>query len=844
MRRLRSLGFLFAAALAGLVLDASPSKADVDGAALVRVLGPRAQQAFAPRGAPGVGALVRLPPGTRASDVGLLPAAPGLGRLYGSPTRLLSFADAHPGLAMEVVPPLRALLDTAARFVEATSATARGLDGSGALVGVADTGLDVTHADFIDAQGHSRVAWLLDLSAAPRGKYPDLEKQYGTLNSNGKVIFGAIWSGADLDAAMAARASNLPQDEVGHGTLVTSCAAGNGEQGRSRYSGIAPGAGIVVARVAAAGSESIGNDDLLRGVSFLFDRADAMKLPIVVNLSIGSDFGPHDGSLDWEQALGSHVGAAHPGHALVVAAGNSGSIVDTPVHQSVRVSPSETTYVSMPTNGATNAGVEVWVAMRAGADLKVGLDGPDGTWIAPVSAGQSGGKTAGGYTAGVYNGSAPAGSPVPAGALGAVVIWQGAWPTGTYNVTLSGTGTADLYAEGTGDLAAGGAVGFAFGVRESTVTLPATNPTIIGVGCTINKAQWVSIERVQLGLAVPDLDSAGGLPSADGSTRDPIPGEPCWFSGAGPTLAGVQKPEIMAPGAAVIGAMSAQATPGGAASLFTNPACPTKPGQPRDPYCQQIDPTHGVSFGTSFSSPVVAGAVAVLLQNDPTLTQSDVLAALQGGAHRLRGAAPFSDQSGVGEVDVLGAVEAADRTHNASLALPVRAASWLTPGGDFFLADGSTTMQVIVELRATAAGPGPPPLADGFADGRLVPYALVDGQAEAFAVQSFARRGPGVWVATVSLPAGLGGSTLTLGATFDGADVVAPRSIPIATDAWSARYTGSARGGCSVGAKEAALPWWSVAAGLLAASLLARRRGTANAASVDANGGPGSPVRT
>jgi subtilisin family serine protease len=809
----------------------------VDGAALLRMLGPRAQQAFAPTGAPGVGALVRLPSGTRASDVGLLPAAPGLARLYGTPAKLLAFADAHPGLPMEVVPPLHALLDTAGVFVEATTATARGLDGTGALVGVADTGLDVTHADFLDAQGHSRVKWLLDLSAPPRGQYPALEKKYGTLDGNGNVTYGAVWQGSDLDAAMAAHSSNLPQDEVGHGTLVTSCAAGNGEQGTSPFRGIAPDAQLVIARVAAAGSESIANDDLLRGVSFLFDQADAMKMPVVVNLSIGSNFGPHDGSMDWEQALASHVGAAYPGHALVVAAGNYGSIVDTPVHQSVRVSPTETMSVPIPLAAPANGGVQVWVAMHEGAALQVGLDGPDGTWISPVQAGQSGGKTTANYTAGVYNGSGSSGSPVPSGSLGAVAIWQGVIPAGTYNITLSGTGSADLYLQGTGDLAPDGSVGFTYGVRESTVTLPATNGSLIGVGCTINKTEWVSVQGVQLGLAVPDLDTAGGLPGADGGSRDPLGGEPCWFSSAGPTLTGLQKPEIMAPGAAIVGALSAQALPGGAASIFTNPSCPTKAGQPSDPYCQQIDATHGVSFGTSFSSPIVAGAAAVLLQNDPTLTQGDVLAALQGGVHKLRGAAPFADQSGVGEVDVLGAVEAADRMRNPSTALPVLSASWLTPGGDFFLADGSTPMQVILELRAASTGSGPPPVADGFSEGRLVAYALVGGQPQQGAVQSLVRRGPGVWVATAVLPPGLGGQTLTLGATFDGAEIVGPVQMPIAVDAWSAGYPASVTGGCGPGPapRDAGL----VSAMVILMVALARGRRSVNAERILASGGTG-----
>ena len=53
---------------------------------------------------------------------------------------------------------------------------------------------------------------------------------------------------------------------------------------------------------------------------------------------------------------------------------------------------------------------------------------------------------------------------------------------------------------------------------------------------------------------VPLLDSAGGAPNAGGLTRVPIDGEPCWFSSAGPTLTGIAKPDIMAPGAAIVGA--------------------------------------------------------------------------------------------------------------------------------------------------------------------------------------------------------------------------------------------------------------------------------------------------
>ena len=388
-----------------------------DGAALVRLLGPRALDAFTVpgAGARGIHARVVLPPGTSGAAVGLTDMAPGVARLSGTPSTLLAFADAHPDLRLEVAPPLHILLDTAAVFVAATGPIAKGMDGSGTLVGIADTGIDVTHPDFLDAQGHTRIAWLLDLSAPPRGVHADLEQKYGTPAmadasgaAVGPVVDGAVWSAADLDAAMANVGSvALPQDEFGHGTLVSACAAANGIADASPYRGIAPGATLLVARITAAGTDAIDIDDVLRGVGFLFDRADAMGEPVVVNLSLGTDFGPHDGTTAWEQTLAGYVGPDHPGRALVAAAGNTGSIAPadaTLVHQNVHVNDGTTTRLPIPAMQSLDGGVQVWVAMHAGAALRVGLDGPDGTWIAPVAPGDSGGKSTKEYSAAVQNG--------------------------------------------------------------------------------------------------------------------------------------------------------------------------------------------------------------------------------------------------------------------------------------------------------------------------------------------------------------------------------------------------------------------------------------------------------
>jgi MYXO-CTERM domain-containing protein len=808
-------------ALSVLLPGAAAAGGPPHAASVVRVLGPSAERIFAPVSGQ-IGALVAVPPGQRAEDLGLSPVVPGIARLRGSGAELLAFTSAHPGLHVEIAPPLHPLLDNAGKWVQADIGRfLKNVDGTGVLVGVADTGLDVTHPDFIDEKGNTRVAWMLDLSLAPRGNHPDLEQKFG-ISQNGAIVSGAVFNADEINVILSNH-EKAPTDEIGHGTHVSSIAAGNGGiKPHSPYVGMAPGANIVFVRVTRDASESIENDDLVRAVQFIFDRADFEKKPVSVNLSLGSDFGPHDGSFLWESALASFVGPDKPGHALVVAAGNSGSISETPIHQSVHVARSSTLRVPITTSGAANGSIQVWIAMREGASLSVGLDGPDGSWISPVSDGNEGGKNSSGYNAGVVNGSTAqnGNGPVPKGSHGAVALWQGAWPTGQYEIVLEGEGTADLYLQGGGDAAPGGAspASFVAGVREGTINLPATHPSIIAVGCTVNRVNWTSIDKAEVALHVPLLDARGGAPLAGNPTRNLADGEVCWFSSAGPTVTGQPKPEISSPGGLVVAAMSAQALPGSPGSVFTNPSCPPlKKGGTPDPKCLQIDANHGVAVGTSMSAPLVAGAVALLFQVDPTLTQDKVVALLQAGAHPFRGAAPFEDQGGPGELDIRGSLDALDRMHDPQAFQPSLGQSWITLSADYVAADGSTPLTAIVELRTDDGQHRADLLGD-----RLQAVVKLDGVPTL--PPTILRRAPGVYTFVVQPPAGFGGQSLTLGATFDGADIVTPKTVPIAADVWASQYPSTATGGCAVAPPPrggAGLGWLALGLG---AALVRRRR--------------------
>jgi subtilisin family serine protease len=843
---------LVAAALIGAVLaSATTARSDANaprgrgpdpspvGVRYLRALGKHAGATLAP--ATGlVGALVALPKGKRAEELGLDAVAPGIGRLRASPARVEAFGLAHPELRIELSPPLHPLLDRVGQWIGSVSArNERGADGSGVMIGIADTGLDVTHPEVRDANGKSRVAWMLDLSLQPLGVFSELEEKFGLRDDTGKVIAGAVFSKGmiddllnDLDKGLCDEKTKkcAPSDEIGHGTHVAGIAAARGEGGK--FPGVAPAADLVFVRVTRGRGDGIENDDLLRGVQFMFDRQEAEARPLVANISLGSEFGPHDGTFLFEQVIASHVGPDRPGRAIVAAAGNSGSIVESPIHQSVHVSRGARMRVPVLTAGSSSGSVQIWVTLRPGADLKLGLEGPDAEWIEPVERGRQNGKNTDDYNAGVIFGPELEGSPVPPGSNGGVVVWTGKWPGGTYNVTLEGVGMAELYLQGLGDASFGGPgeATFAHGVREGTITQPATHPSIIGVGCTINRAKWTSIAGAEGTLKSPLLDTSGGLALTRPSRTTPGvfvvdsrqvgEGEVCWFSSAGPTAVGAPKPEISAPGALVVSAMSRNAKPGVSGSVFTNPGCPPANGKP-DARCFQIDDTHGVSIGTSMSSPVVAGVIAMLLQKDPTLTQDKILALLQGGAHRFRTDAPYQDQAGPGEVDAMGALDALDQMKNPTLQLPASPQSWLTLSADYVAADGSTPMTAILELRT---GDGQH-RADFFDGARLQPVLKVDGVPVSPAPQLL-RRGPGVWFFTWTPPRGLGGSRATVGATFDGAPIVAQRTVPIATDRWNAGYPSYATGSaCSMhvpSGARAGLSLFSIL-GLLGALGLARR---------------------
>jgi subtilisin family serine protease len=798
-------------AFAALFL-ATPSHADAPAASLVRLLASPGRPHPLADSKGRVPFTVVLPPGASATALGLLEVAPGIGAARLLPSGLAAFAADHPELYLGLEPPRRPLLDVSRGWIhldQFRAASTNGGDGAGVIVGVVDTGIDIHHADFLDKNGKTRIAWLLN-AEAPRGLHPEVEHAFGC--DDPKQSQCAVYAASDIDALIAQGGTAI-HDAEGHGTHVTSIAAGNGGisiHTKPSFAGVAPGATLVIASPSTDGG--FFDADVLRAASFVFDRAAALgtpaPLPVVCNLSLGGDFGPHDGTSALEKGLSALVGDDKPGRAIVIAAGNSGALSDvgdgptSGIHTEARVTPGGITRVPLRASVSTKGQAFVWITFHPGDAVDVALEGPDGSrWVGFVSPGNEAGyDDKKDTTAGVVNNHVGKSSSITADTNSAVVVVQGAWADRSeFNVLLRGSGDASLWVVGTGDVGPGASIGMVFerAIRQGTVTVPASAPGLLAVGCTLNRLQWKPLDAPA--IVISGLDGEAN-PAPDGA---------CYFSASGPTPLGVMKPELSAPGGFVVGAMSSEADPrkikGG---LFDSAGCPdaNKP-------CFLVDNEHAVAAGTSMSAPQVAGAIALLMQIDPTLTQGRVTDILEAGARKPTGHVPYDYQVGPGVLDLEGALEALHDDQNAA-GEPDLAKSWYTLSSSYAQPDAAFPVWGTIELR----------YADGTLantlDGTMLSLVVKNG----VVVRPLVKVRRGLFRFAVAGAEGHVGEAMTVDVRYRTGSL-GVRTLPIGTDVWTTDGVVDAVGGCSLGASAGRTGWASglaVTCGLALA--FARRR--------------------
>jgi subtilisin family serine protease len=179
------------------------------------------------------------------------------------------------------------------------------------------------------------------VTVAFAGRYlkQDVERMDVTDNvvgGNVTVTAGREYSPDDIRAALAApEAPFLHRDNSGHGTHVAGIAAGDGSQadgckGAGTYIGVAPEAELLIVKTTRD------DEDLPAAVEWIFDQAGARRC--VVNVSIGFQVGPHDGTTAQERRIDATLNGM-TNRAVVVSAGNERS---KGIHAFDRINPQGT----------------------------------------------------------------------------------------------------------------------------------------------------------------------------------------------------------------------------------------------------------------------------------------------------------------------------------------------------------------------------------------------------------------------------------------------------------------------------------------------------------------------
>ncbi len=459
--------------------------------------------------------------------------------------------------------------------------------GSGVIVCIIDSGIDWEHEDFRDPldPSQSRILYVWDMTLTASGGETTPEDRDG-VNYAG-LDYGVEYSNIQIEDEIDGLPAGFVResDTNGHGTHVAGTAGGNGASLSTRkYEGMAPEADLLIVK---AGNGSFLNSCLIDALTYAKQVASDQGKAIVVNMSLGGHADAHDGTGSLDEAVDDFTGT---GKVVVISAGNEG---DENIHitGSVGSGSSVDFYFTVPPYSAKDDadndyfGFDFW--FDTGGDVTAQVTTPN-SYTALQDAGTANTTETNDGSIYLYNyvdinnsdrevysyiDDNNATFP-PANGLWTLNIENNSGSSMTYHGWLFGSSMGATLNSGDTDY---------------TVGSPGTALEAITIGSYVSRWRWSN--SLGSGYSYTGTDYSDDISS---------------FSSIGPTRDDRQKPDIAAPGQGMASSTSSDYTPTPSAEWVL-------PGS-----------KHHITQGTSMSSPVTAGCVALLLEIDPNLTASQV----------------------------------------------------------------------------------------------------------------------------------------------------------------------------------------------------------------------------
>ncbi len=531
--------------------------------------------------------------------------------------------------------------------------------GKGVVVGIVDNGFQYSHVDFMNSDGTAtRIKRVWDQNTT--GKSPK-NYDYGTEYT-------------ELDELKAAKCD---MTSTFHASHVTGIAAGADKS--TGYYGVAPDADLVLVSFKNA------TTNIVDGIKYVFDYAESVGKPCVVNISLGQHLGPHDGTSATDQAFAEMTG---PGRIIVGACGNEGS---ENLHATKTFTESDQTMKVMLGYGSSTSStktsyVDIWGSKDTDIKVKtVVVENLRGKIVAESPEVSVGGTTDAKYTF-------PDGSNVVATVQMAatrdagnncpdvLLMCRATSITEGYKLGIVVTGEAGSTVHmwncaNNGVFLTPNKRGWTNGDNNYTTgELGGTGEGVISVGSYNTKLTYTTIGD---GTYEANTDLVGQLHDISS------------FSSIGPTVDGRTKPDVTAPGCAIVSATSRYYASFNASSSVA----------------QNGSDYYDINIGTSMASPFVTGTVALWLQANPNLTPAQVRNIIQKTSRHddYTGEASTTNYVwGAGKIDALAGLKEAI-TYTTGIDDAVQTAPLFRVETDsrnhtarFFFADATGTADVAV----------------------------------------------------------------------------------------------------------------------------------------------------